>query len=174
MITSALLVGLLMGFLNQTQIASHITKRVVDNFGTGAEDPVGHEPVVTDVPQLPAGPHNQVPVVNPADWLVVPPPAKFVLLGDSPREVCVMGVVLDAVNGNRPAISWVSVRWNSPVSVLLPDNALGAFFGIVDAAARSLTLRRVDFYSQVNGHSVLALRDSSQNPYQGPGSGSPR
>jgi hypothetical protein len=163
-----LLITLLLGLLNQTQFASHITKRVVDNFGRD-DDFTARGPIVVAISQAPIVTHNPAPSIDLADWLAIPPPASFVLLSDNPSEICVMGIVLDSVNGKRPAISWMRVSWDSPVTLSLPDNALGAFFGIVDPVRRSLTLRRVDSFSPVRGHSVLALRSATQRPYGGPG-----
>lgn len=166
MVAHALLVPLLLGLLNQTQVVSHVTKRVVDNFGHGPQE-AGGPTVVVAINQLPPYPYRPAPEVDPADWLVVPPPASFVLLTDNPAETCVMGVVLDGVNGRSPAISWTQIAWNTPVSVALPGNSLGAFFGIVDGERGSLTLRRIDSFAPVDGHEVLALRDEWHNPYRG-------
>lgn len=166
MIAHALLIPLLMGLLNQTQILSHVTKRVVEDFG---RDPgqAGHRTVVVPIDQVPAYPYAPPRGIDPADWLVIPPPSGFVLLSDNPDETCVMGVVLDGVDGGSPHISWMRIDWNTPVSVSLPVNALGAFFGIVNGASGSLTLRRVDEFVPYDGYEVLALRDAWENPYRG-------
>lgn len=168
MIAHSLLIGLLMGFLNQTEIASHVTERVVESFGRDGEDGLTFRPVVVPVDRVPfVVPRTPTDTIDPMDWLMVPPPARFVLLGDNPNEICLMGVVLDAIDGLGPAISFIRIRWDTPVSISLPNNSLGAFFGIVDLSARALMMRRVDSFSQVDRHSVFALRDASHHPYRG-------
>lgn len=166
MIAHLILYPLLLGLLNQTQILSHVTKRVVDSFG-GDSERTQSGPVVVVINQMPDYPYRLSPGIDPADWLVVPPPPRFVLLADSPDETCVMGVVLDGVDGGDPAISWTRIAWNSPVSIELPGNALGAFFGVIDNSSRSLTMRRIDEFDPVQGHQVLALRDERRNLYRG-------
>jgi hypothetical protein len=170
MVAHVLLYPLLMGLLNQTQVLSHVTKRVVESFGRG---PAGHDdtPVVVVINQMPAYPYNPAPGtspapglgpasrIDPADWLLVPPPARFMLLGDDPEETCVMGVVLDSVDDASPAISWTRVAWDTPVSLTLPDNSLAVLFAVVDGATQSMTMRQVDSFAPVDGHQVLALRD---------------
>jgi hypothetical protein len=173
-IVPALLLG---AFLDKSELLSHITERVVDAFGGEPAD--DRRPLVTVINRLPeyptapsryppgpprypaspsrypSGPSRQP---NPADWMVVPPPERFVMLsGQAPRP-CVMGVMMDGLIGDPPAIRWNRVLLDTPVTVELSNNDLGTFFAEIVPAAGTLNLRQVQEFDRSNGHRVFALR----------------
>jgi hypothetical protein len=152
-IAPALLLGAL---LNKSEVLSHITRRVIERFGRGpVED---HGRMVTVINQMPDYPGNASRGFNLADWLVVPPPERFVMLSGTTTRTCVMGVLLDGVIGDPPAILWERIQRDTPVKVEFPDHALGTFFAEIDTAAGTLNVRQVEEHRRENGHRVFALR----------------
>lgn len=95
---------------------------------------------------------------NLAEWLVVPSPDRFVMLSGMTDRTCVMGVLLDGVIGDPPAILWERVQLDTPVKAEVPDRALGTFFAEIDAAAGTLNVRPVEEHGRENGYRVFALR----------------
>jgi hypothetical protein len=147
---------LLKALLDKSEVLSHITERVVDRFGRrSAEDP---GTLVTVINQMPDYPGSVSREFNLADWLVVPPPDKFVMLSGRTIRTCVMGALLDGVIGDPPAILWEKVQLDTPVRAEFPARALGAFFAEIDAVAGTLTVRQVEEHRSENGHRVFVLR----------------
>ena len=147
---------LLWVLLNKSEVLSHITRRVIERFGRGSAEDQGR--IVTIINQTPDYPGNASREFNLADWLVVPAPDRFVMLSGTTTRTCVMGVLLDGVMGDPPAILWERIQIDTPVMVELPDRALGTFFAEIDTAAGTLNVRQVEEHRRENGHQVFALR----------------
>jgi hypothetical protein len=152
-IAPAVLLGAL---LNKSQVLSHITRRVIDRFGRGSAEDQGT--MVTVINQMPDYSGSASREFNLADWLVVPPPDRFVMLSGMTTRTCVIGVLLDGVIGDPPAILWEKVPLDTPVKVEFPTRALGAFFAEIDVAAATLNVRHVEEHRRENGHRVFVLR----------------
>jgi hypothetical protein len=152
-IAPAVLLGAL---LNKSEVLSHITQRVVDRFGRGSAEDQGT--MVTVINQMPDYPFTAPREFNLADWLVVPPPDKFVMLSGRTTRTCVMGVLLDSVLGDPPVIHWERVQLDTPVKAEFPARALGAFFAEIDTAAGTLNVRQVEEHRRENRHRVFVLR----------------
>jgi hypothetical protein len=152
-IAPAVLLGAL---LDKSGVLSHITRRVVDRFGRGSAEDQGT--MVTVINQMPGYPCSASREFNLADWLVVPPPDRFVMLSGRTNRTCVMGVLLDGVIGDPPAILWERVHLDTPVKVEFPARALGTFFAEIDTAAGTLNVRQVEEHRRENGHRVFVLR----------------
>ena len=69
-----------------------------------------------------------------------------------------MGVLLDGVLGDPPAILWEKVQLDTPVKAEFPSRALGTFFAEIDTIAGTLNVRQVEEHMRENGHRVFALR----------------
>ena len=148
--------ALLGAFLNKSQVLSHITQRVVDSFRYGS---AGNQvTIVTVINQMPDYQHGASREFNLADWLVVPPPDRFVMLSGQTTKPCVMGVLLDGLVSDPPAILWRRVQLDTPVKADLPARALGTFFAEIDTTAGTLNVRQVEEHGRENGHRVFALR----------------
>ncbi len=160
------LFALLCAFINKTEVLSHVTQRVVNSIGTGP-DKSSRVPVVVVIDHIPPAPPGGAIGIDPADWLRVPPPSRFMMYADDMYDTCLIGVFLDVVDAAPPVISWIAIDWDSPVSLELPANALGAFFAVLDYATDSLSVRRVDWFGAVDGFEILALRDEFQGAYRG-------
>jgi hypothetical protein len=93
-IAPAVLLGAL---LSKSEVLSHITRRVIDRFGRGSAENQGT--MVTVINQMPDYPGSASRGFNLADWLVIRPPDKFVMLSGRTTRTCVMGVLLDGVIG---------------------------------------------------------------------------
>lgn len=152
-IAPAILLGAL---LDKSQVLSHITKRVIDRFGRESSQDKGA--MVTVINQMPDYPGSASREFNLADWLVVPPPDRFVMLSGRTTRTCVMGVLLDGVIGAPPAILWEKVQLDTPIKAEFPARALGTFFAEIDTAADTLNVRPVEEHRRENGHRVFALR----------------
>ena len=164
MLISASMCSLLGAFLNKSELLSHVTQRVVDGFGKGAENSA-NTPVVVVIEQLPSPSDTTMPGIDPTDWLRIPPPNRFMVYADNMDCHCMVGVFLEGIGTDPPAISWIQIDWDSPVSVDLPSNALGAFFAVLNFASGSLSIRRVDWCGAIDGYELLTLRDEIQNSY---------
>lgn len=156
--------ALLCAFLNKSNVLSHVTKRVVDGIGAKRNNSSG-VPVVVVIDHIPAITGEETIDIDPVDWLRIPPPSRFMVYADDMYGTCVIGVFLDALNAAPPVISWMAIDWDSPVSMELPENALGAFFAVLDYATDSLSVRRVDWFGAVDGFEILALRGEFQDSY---------
>lgn len=152
-IAPAVLLGAL---LNKSQVLSHITQRVVDRFGRGSGEDRGT--IITIINQMPDYPGRASREFNLADWLVVPPPDRFVMLSGKTTRICVMGVLLDGTIGDPPAILWERVQLDTPVRTEFPDHALGTFFAEIDTDAGTLNVRQVEEHRREKGHRVFVLR----------------
>lgn len=168
MLISASMGSLLYAFINKSQVLSHVTRRVVEGIGKTPERSA-NMPVVVVVEQLPALPATTMIGIDPTSWLRIPPPNRFMVYADNMCDTCVLGVFLEGIGTDSPAISWIQIDWDSPVSMDLPSNALGAFFAVLDYVADSLSIRRVDWFGAVEGYEILALRDEFQDAYRGMG-----
>jgi hypothetical protein len=147
---------LLLGLLHESKALSHITKEVVERFSHGpAKD---HGTMVTVINQMPDYPGSAPREFNLADWLVVPSPDRFVMLSGKTTRTCVMGVLLDGVIGDPPAILWERVQLDTPVKAEVPDRALGTFFAEIDTVAGTLNVRQVEEHRRENGYRVFVLR----------------
>jgi hypothetical protein len=149
-------VVLLGALLDKSQVLSHITKRVVDRFGRGSAEDQGT--MVTVINQMPDYLGNASREFNLADWLVVPPPDRFVMLSGRTIRTCVMGILLDGIVGDPPSILWKRVQLDTPVKAEFPARALGTFFAEIDTVAGTLNVRQVEEHRRENGHRVFVLR----------------
>jgi hypothetical protein len=154
----AALWALLCAFVNKSEVLSHVTQRVVDGIRARPDTAVG-VPVVVVIDHLPPVPNAEIIGIDPADWLRVPPPSRFMVYADDMYSICLIGVFLDAVGAAPAVISWMPLDWDTPVEIELPGNALGAFFATLDYAADSLSVRRVDWFGAVDGYEILSLRN---------------
>lgn len=160
--------SLLYALINKSQIFSHVAKRVVDGIGNAAER-AANAPVVVVIEELPAPPGIAASDIDPAEWLRIPPPSRFMVYADCMCGTCVVGIFVEGIGVDPPAISWIPIEWDSPVSMELPPNALGALFGVLNSAADALSIRQVDWFGSVDGYEILALRDAFQGSYPGMG-----
>lgn len=149
--------ALLCAFVNKSDVLSHVTQRVVDGIRARPDTAVG-VPVVVVMDHIPAVPSAETVGIDPADWLRVPPPSRFMVYADDMYDTCLIGVFLDAIDAAPAVISWMPVDWDSPVEMELPANALGAFFAVLDYVTDSLSVRRVDWFGAVDGYEILSLR----------------
>lgn len=149
-------VVLLGALLTKSDLLSHITKRVVDTFG--GEPAENRGTFVTVINRLPDYPVSPPPEFDPTDWMVTPPPDRFVMLSGMVARPCVMGVMMDGVIGDPPAIRWDRVPLDTPVTVELSDCDLGTFFAEIVPATGTLNVRQVKEYDRSHGHRVFALR----------------
>jgi hypothetical protein len=152
-VVPAVLLGAL---LNKSEVLSHITRRVIERFGRGSAE--SHGTLITIINQLSDYPGNPSRELNLADWMVTPPPDRFVMLSGRTPRTCVMGVLLDGVIGDPPAILWERVQLDTPVKVEFPARALGTFFAEIDTPPGTLTVCQVEEHRRENGHRVFALR----------------
>lgn len=148
------------GFVVQSKVLEHITRRVVDNFGTRRNaEPVAApaQPVTIYLDKLPAPPARSTTAIDVDEWLISPIPSRFVLAGDIGDAQCLLGIILDAHAGNPPAISWQAVSMDAAIELTLPANALAAVVATADG--HHLTPRKVEAFGTVDGHTVFGLRD---------------
>ncbi|MET9001897.1 hypothetical protein [Amycolatopsis sp. NPDC004169] len=156
-----LLWAIVWGFVVQSKVLEHVTKRVVDGFGkrppsTPLQSPA--EPVTVFIERLPNPPASGSSI-DAADWLIAPIPGRFILASDTDADTSVLGIILDAHGDNPPAISWQPITLNSAIEVSLPANALAAVVASVSTDGERLQPRKIDTFGIVDGHSVFAVRD---------------
>lgn len=168
MLISASMLSFLYAFITKSQILSHVTRRVVDGIGKAPEKSA-NMPIVVVIEQLPPLPGPTMIDIDPTDWLIIPPPNRFMVYADNLCDTCVLGVFIEGIGTDPPAVSWIQIDWDRPVSMDLPANALGAFFAVLDYATDSISIRQIDWFGAVDGYEILALRNELQNAYRGMG-----
>lgn len=153
-------IGMTLFLLAQTQLLSHITKRLVDRIGLRD---AGGEPVVVVIE---CG--ENVPEAHPAsaldvgDLILSPPPRRFVALSagyETPGELFV-GIILDGWGGASPMISFASVTLDQPVTLAAPPNAVGVLFAFLPkpaASSEQLRLMKIVDCVSVEDHQVVCL-----------------
>ncbi len=87
-----LLLSLAYGLLVQTNVLSHITRRVVDNFGARGQEQK-QESVVVVLNRLPVVPRAATTSVRWEEWLLAPIPGRFMVMGRENDRSCLLGVV---------------------------------------------------------------------------------
>jgi len=149
--------ALLCAFVSKSDVLSHVTQRVVDGIRARPDAGV---PVVVVFDDIPAVSSLETASIDPADWLRIPPPSRFMVYADADDMYgkCLIGVFLDSIGVAPAVISWLPVDWDSRVEMELPANALGAFFAVLDYMTDSLSLRRVDWSGAIDGYEILSLR----------------
>jgi hypothetical protein len=153
----ALALSFLGSLLAQTQLVSHITKRLVDDFFDSRQPP--ETTLVTAV------------VIRDQDWdgpdaasvdlleelLVCPVPPKFMLVGDADGywDRIALGVLLD---GETPRISWTQVALLTPIEFSSPPNALAFIVAEVPGdAGGSLELLGLSSQGVVDGFEIVLV-----------------
>jgi hypothetical protein len=160
------------GFVVQSKVLEHVTKRVVDGFGelsTSTATPSSVEPVTVFVDRFPTPPAQSGSSIDVAEWLIAPIPGRFILASDTDDASSVLGIILDSHGDNPPAISWQPIALNSAIEVSLPANALAAVVASVSTDAEQLVLRKIDSFGIVDSHAVFALRDDELARSEGGG-----
>lgn len=146
--------------LAETQLLSHITKRVVERIGLSN---AGSETVVVviecgenDPPTQSAG------ALEIDDFVLAPPPRRFVALSDGYKTLggLVMGAILDDWGGASPKISLTQVTPDQLVTLAAPPNAVGLLFASLPSPAASsggLQLLKIRDYGCVDDCRVIGL-----------------
>ena len=147
--------------LYETQILSHVTRRLVDGIGARAQ---GADPFVVVIESVESGPRLQSGAGDPAEldrYFLAPPPRTFVALSSAygPSGELFVGAILDGF-GVSPRISWTPIEFARPVILAAPPNAAGALFACLPGPTLDqgpLRLLAIVDYGYVDGCQVLGL-----------------
>lgn len=140
--------GFLWGLLTQSQVISHITRRILESSGPAVVV------VVNTVPgcALPESDHSFLL----GDYCLSPTPERFILLGDPAPGSVFLGALID---GESPKVSWSPIAVGDEVILLRSNLAVGLVFGRFSGPSgqERMELARIRDFGLVSGCRVLEV-----------------
>ncbi|BAL90384.1 hypothetical protein AMIS_51640 [Actinoplanes missouriensis 431] len=107
--------------LGQTQILSHITKRLLDRYSPPR---AGRFPQVEEPLPARRSPPAAAGAARIMDQLIVPPPGRLLFVRErpGPSRPLLAIVLADRAGGGR--VRWILVQFDVPIDISLPENAI--------------------------------------------------
>jgi hypothetical protein len=126
--------GFLLGIISQSQILSHVTRRLVDGVGAQSNSGNSDHCVVIELRSIPSLGWTETLLVSAPGVIdrlyVAPAPERVLVLrsDDDESGTLFVGVMLDGI---VPALSWVSIREEVELVLDVPVNAVGVMLGLL-------------------------------------------
>lgn len=142
-------------FLAHSQLVSHVTRRVVMDYGREASEP---EPPNVVVNLSMNGSDHRFPSDDLTDHLIVPPPGSILLLDEDMNDgLPVIGFIFD--EAGEGGITWVRSAYDTPARLDCPPSVIALVVGLAMIGRRGAQLRLPlpTAHGAVDGVSVYGL-----------------